>query len=238
MKINFSVYNLYVFLFITIPFISKSQMLGEEGFRLYDFRDTEGSLIKFGSEMGVVGSPMLREGWAAGTIKFKSGKTFTDTAINYSLYTNKLYLKRDDRYLELVQPADAFTLTFQLEGGATVDHHFKSGYPAVNDLTENSFYEVYFDGKNIQLVGWLHKKVVQPFTYGGPSEKSYSLIQDFYLYHAAEKKMIPISSFSPDALKKLIPGYASNISTYCSSHKVSSKNREQYVGLLSFLDTN
>lgn len=62
MKIIFSLFMFYVVLFIMMPFVSKSQMYGEEGFRLYDFRDTEGTLIKFGSEMGVVGSPMLREG--------------------------------------------------------------------------------------------------------------------------------------------------------------------------------
>jgi hypothetical protein len=212
---------------------------GNDGaMRFFEMRDDQGALIKTASEMGVKGSPMIQDGWAAGTIHFKNGLTFYDTLMNFSLFTNKLYIARNNRYLELVQPASSFTLNFRNESGSMDSYLFKNGYPAIEDHDSSFMYEVLYAGENLQLLSWQHKKVIETFNYGSPHEKEYAIVQKLYVYLPKEKKMTPLSSYAVQAAKKSLPDYADNIQAYAASHKLNGKDKTQFVDLLSYLDKN
>ena len=138
---------------------AQMQYSGNDGaMRFFEMRDDQGALIKTASEMGVKGSPMIQDGWATGTIHFKNGLQFHDTLMNFSLFTNKLYIARNNRYLELVQPASSFTLNFRNEAGSIDTYQFKNGYPAIEDHDSSFMYEVLYAGENLQLLSWQHKK--------------------------------------------------------------------------------
>lgn len=240
MKTNFRLLTAFLFVQIIVsPAVSNAQaMLAAEGIRLVEYRNMDGTLIKSGKEMDVVGSPMLEDGWGKGTIRFMNGKIFSDTGVNLSLYTHKLYVQRSNSYIELVQPVTSFQLSFQNENQQPVTHTFKNGFPAVGDRDENDFYEVLYEGKNLQLLVWLHKKVVEHFIYNGPQQKEYELVQRMYLYKPGENKMIPLNNaWSVKSVEKSLPSYTGDILSYNSSHKIDAKNKEQFVGLVSYLDS-
>jgi len=239
MKTNFRLLIALLFIqAIASPIITNAQtMVGNEGIRLVEYRNLDGTLIKSGKEMGVVGSPMVQDGWARGTVRFKNGLVLSDAGINFSLYDHKLYAQRNNSFLELVQPVTSFQLTFKNENEQPVTHTFKNGFPAVDELDKNDFYEVLYEGKNLQLLVWLHKKVVENFTYGGPQQKEYELVQHMYLYKPSENKMIPLNNaWSVKSVEKSLPSYTDDILSYNSSHKINSKNKEQFVELVSYLD--
>jgi len=222
--------------------LSQAQMqyAGNDGtMRFFEMRDDQGALIKTASEMGVKGSPMIQDGWEAGIIHFKNGLQFNDTVMNFSLYNNKLYIARNNRYLELVQPAVSFTLNFRNESGTIDTHVFKNGYPGIEDHDSTCMYEVLYDGENLQLISWEHKKVIETFNYGSPHEKEYALVQKLYLYLPKEKKITALSSYAVQSAKKSLPAaYADNIQSYAASHKLNGKDKNQFVDLLSYLDKN
>ncbi len=239
MKTNFRLLAAFLFMqFIASPAVSHAQtMLGNPGVRLVEYRNMDGTLIKSGKELGVFGSPMLQDGWGRGTVRFKNGQVLSDTGINFSLYDHKLYVQRNNSFIELIQPVTSFQLSFRNENEQPVMHTFKNGFPAVGDLDENDFYEVLYEGKNLQLLVWLHKKVVEYFVYNGPQQKEYELVQHMYLYRPGENKMIPLdNAWSVKSVRKSLPSYTGDILSYNSSHKIDSKNREQFVELVSYLD--
>jgi hypothetical protein len=215
----------------------KAQFAGNAGtLSFFELRDNEGGLIKTASEMGVVGNPMMLPDWGYGKIHFLSGKIFADSAMNLSLYNHKLFVKHENRFFEIVQPFSAVTLIYHGENGPDEAHTFKNGFPAVNGHDETAVYEVLFEGENLQLLTWIHKKVIETFNYGSPREKEYSLVQQYYVYMPKEKKMTQLSSYAINSVKKSLPAYADNIQAYYASHTINTRDKQQVLDLLAYLD--
>ncbi|MBV9987074.1 MAG: hypothetical protein JO301_05310 [Chitinophagaceae bacterium] len=236
MKKKFS-FSFALILLTAIPqFLHAQGMVGSEGVRLLEFRDVDGTLFKSGAELGIRGTPMVEEGWARGTVHFRNGLVFTDSAINMSLYNGRLYVRRNNRYIELVQQAASLSLSFQHEDNSSASYEFKSGFPAVDELTENTIYQVLYEGHNLQLLSFERKKVVDPNTYGGPTQKEYTTIRQLFLFQPADRKMVRLKSFSAEALRNALPFYNAGITNYLGSGKKSPRNKEQFLEMLAFLD--
>ena len=211
---------------------------GNEGtLRFFELKDMDGGLIKTASEMGVNGSPMLFPDWSAGTIHFQSGKVFADSAMNFSLYTHTLFIKRDNRFFEIVQPVASVTLRSHDENANEIIHTIKSGFPAVNGHDTTTMYEVLFEGENLKVLTWAHKKVIETFNYGAPRAKEYQLIQQFYVFIPQENKITILNSYTVAALKKTLPSYADAIQAYCTQHNINTKSKSQINELLAYLDS-
>jgi len=213
---------------------SFAKIPGTKGF--LQLSDNEGSNIKSAGEPGVNGTPMLSNIWLIGTIHFQSGETVKDSAINYSLYSKKLYKKQDNYFFEIVQPIVSISFVDPDEktnGGMRL---FKTGYPNIEANTNKSLYEVLFEGENLELLLWQQKRVIEINNYGKPNEKEYELLEKQYIYFPQKKKIEQISISSISNLKKSLPIYADAIQNYTSSHKVNLKNKEQLTGLLNYLD--
>jgi hypothetical protein len=212
-----------------------STFVGNEGtLRFFELYDSEGKPIKTASEMGVAGSPMLFEGWASGVVHYKNGVVFADTAMNYSLFDNQLFYVRDHRMFKIVLPVASFYLSY-MDKGEAVNYHFKSGYPAVDGRDTMSLYEVLYEGDNLQLVQWTHKKVKESFGYGNVHEKSFAPEKILYVYLPKEHTMTELRP-AIAVIKKRLPAYADIISDYCSKNKINIKDEEQVTALFAYLD--
>lgn len=230
--------------FVTLLFIGfqhqqviaqTSTFVGNEGtLRFFELYDSEGKPIKTASEMGVNGSPMLLEGWASGVVHYKNGVVFADTAMNYSLFDNQLFYVRDHRMFKIVLPVASFYLSY-MDKGEAVNYHFKSGYPAVDGHDSASLYEVLYEGDNLQLVQWSHKKVKESFGYGSGHEKSFAPEKILYVYIPKENTMTELRP-AIAAIKKRLPAYADIINEYCVKNKINIKDEEQVTALFAYLD--
>jgi hypothetical protein len=237
MKMRLSLAILGFLQFAGMPGGASAQgLVGVEGVRLLEFRDVDGMLFKSGNELGVRGTPMVEDGWGRGRVHFKNGLDFADSAINMSLYNGRLYVRRNNRYIELVQPAASVSLSFQHEDYSTVTYEFKSGFPAIGELSENTLYEVLFEGNNLQLLSFERKKVVDPNNYGGSTQKEYATVRQLYLYQPAEKKIVLLKSYSMDAFRSSLPSYEKALTKYAVSGKKNPKNKEQFLELLTYLE--
>lgn len=223
-------------LFCTQTLLAQStKFVGNEGtLHYFELFDGEGKPIKMASEMGVNGSPMLLEGWASGVVRYKNGVVFADTAMNYSTFDNKIFYIENNKLYQIVLPVASFYLTYTKSGEA-VNYHFKSGIPAIDDHDTSALYEVLYEGANLQLLQWNHKKVKELSNYGSSREKEFYPEKQLYLYRPKEQT---ITSIRPSlaSLKKVLPAYAEMIQDYTKSKKLSVKTNDQMVDLVAYLD--
>ncbi len=212
------------------------QYLGNDGsLRFLEWYDTEGTRIKTASEMGVKGTPLLREGWGSGVVQYQSGEKVAYKAINYSLSEQKLYYTQNKKLYQVVNAIEYFTIGYLTIEGDSVSYHFKKGIPAIDQQNENSFYEVLFEGNNLQLLQWNHKKMKDIFNYGGSREKEFVLDQQLYVYQLKENKLRALKQALP-AIKKTLPAYAAIIQAYADRHKISVRDKDELVHLIAYLD--
>ena len=212
------------------------RFIGNDGaMRIYDMYDDAGNRIKTASEMGVTGSPMLHNGWATGVVRCRDGKIFADTAMNFSLVEKKLYYAQQNRLFQIVLPVKEFALHFDNENGDSTVYLFRNGFPVIDENDANSLYQVLFEGDNMQLLQWNHKKVREIFNYGSGSEKVFELVQQLYVYFPKENMMTAVKPAIP-AIKKTLPAYTQGIEAYFSTHKLNAKDKEQMIDLVAYLD--
>ena len=225
-----------VILFSSAKAQNGSKYVGNDGsLHIFEMYDDAGNRIKTAEEMGVKGSPMVYNGWASGTVRFGNGRTFSDTGLNFSLVEKKLYMTKENKIFEMTLPINSFSLIFSTENGDSVLYQFKKGYPSIDDNDNNSFYRVLFEGENMQLLQWNHKKVREIYTYGSGKEKEFELVQQLYVYFPKENTITAVKP-AVTSIKKALPAYNNSIETYVSSHKINSKDQGQMVDLVAYLD--
>jgi len=203
--------------------------------RFYEFRDDNGLPIKTASEMAATGTPMLRPGWALGTIQYDNGFTLTSAAVNFSVFDNKLFYISQHKLYTTVLPVASFSLTFAYDETDPVSYQFKKGYPAVDKQDTASFYEVLFEGDHLQLLQSYHSVVRDTYTYSISREKRFELEQQFYVYFPKENTIRALKP-TPGAIAKALPNYAENIKTWNADHDLHGADKDKLIQLVAYLD--
>jgi len=217
--------------------IASGKLAGNDGAanKYYEFYDNSGNKIKNAGEEDVKGTPMFKEDWGSGVVKFKNGKEFKDSLMNFSLFENKLFFSKYNQIFIVSEPVEEFMITYKNEKGNFDKVHFKCGYPIVEKKDANTFYEVLYEGQGLQLLRWEQKKINESYSYGGAREREFSLMQQLYVYEVKENKMTDISS-TVSSIKKSLPQCANYIDDYTAKHKLNSKDPQQLISLFAFLD--
>ncbi|HVZ24477.1 MAG TPA: hypothetical protein VG842_00380 [Sediminibacterium sp.] len=216
--------------------MSNSTFMGNSGaMKFFELYDNAGHPIKTANEMPAVGTPMLFPGWTKGWVHYRNEAIFQDTALKFSLADKKLYYQREGKYYTLVLPVDSFSLSFPVEGGNILVYQFKSGYPAIDDQDENTFYRVLFEGSNLQLLELEQKRVRESFDYGSTHEKQYVLVKTLYVYQPVENRLTALR-MSLNGLKKSFPNWAGDIQAYAAVNKLDAKNNAQVISLMQYID--
>jgi hypothetical protein len=215
------------------------QFAGSDGIpRNLEFHDADGNLIPIGEHADVNGSPMLRDQWAFGVINFTNGTSFTDTAINFSLFDHKLFFKRDNKAYPVKYPVKDFTLNYTGESGEKIIYQFRSGYPAIDKQDGATLYALLCDGKTFQLLNWEYKKIAEVQNYGGGLTREFALVKDYYVYLPGENKLVELGIRPTlDGIKKILVNYAGQIAGYNSAHKFNARKEEDLVQLFSYLNS-
>ena len=215
---------------------SSTQYVGNGGgLRYFEWFDSEGNRIKTAEEMGVKGTPMLHEGWGNGNVVYTNGQKLKIEKMNFSLCENKLYYTLDKRLFQIVLPVASFDITIPDNDGDDYTYRFKSGYPAVDNQDGASLYEVLYEGDNIQLLQWNHKKIKEFSNYGSSREKEFSLEQQLYVYMPHDKTIMALKQAVP-AMRKTLPAYAEIINAYAEKHKLNPRNKHEVTDLIAYLD--
>jgi hypothetical protein len=229
-------------LFISILFSKfgysqiKGRLWGSDGVSHYsEILDFTGKPIPIGDNGNINGSPLLQEKWSLGLICLTNGVKYFDSSLNYSLYDDKLFLKKNDNTYPINLSVKEFSILNSKDTAKI--YLFQSGYPAINDKNSFTFYEVLFAGNFLKLLKSKHKKIVENSNYGSASQREYSLINEYFVFMPKSNRMVDLGmKVNLNEIRKNFPDYEKNISTYISSHKLNTKKDEDLIQLFYFLD--
>ena len=213
-----------VILFICILFCKPcySQNFREAVPQNYQFLDAEKKPIQIGKDPGYIdGSPSFQDQWAFGILKLENGKVFSDSSINYSLYSGRLFIKRNGNIYPIDYPVKEFILESPNNQAEKKIYHFERNFPPIHQNNYSTFYEVLFDGTSIKFLKKEDKLVNTNHPYNEPEEREYSTITKFFIFFPKENKIVELGrKVTLKALKKNLPQYSYLIDSYISFHKL------------------
>ncbi|AYL98621.1 hypothetical protein [Mucilaginibacter celer] len=220
-------YNLYcIVLFLFIGAQAKAQYLQDYTGRPYYLKTND----------GVQGNPLLTETWYTATVDFANGKT-ANAILNYNLRGDELLFKnpKDSAVLAFVEPVKSFSIKgIRLEESDQADITFASGFPAVDDQTNKTFYQVVGDGK-IKLLRYYKKKVLESTEFSSQIV-SRTLVTSNSYYLFANNQMVKIKPSQKTVLAAM-NDKADKMQEYLKANKVDFKSDVALAKLFGYYNS-
>ena len=180
----------------------------------------------------VEGSAMFSPDWNLANINFQNGKVAKDIPVQFNLYDNQLYFKKDDMILVFVDPVASFQFAYA-DNGVRRLAHFSNGYPAVQKNTEDTYYQVLVNGP-MELLKYVSKTLAQRAEYGQTSKYEYQSWEDLYAYNASTKTIVKIKDKS--SLTNAFPAFAKAINDFAAQRNSKLKSEAELVDLFNTLN--
>jgi hypothetical protein len=218
--------------------VLSGRYMGSDGIqRDYQFLDGENNPIPIGDRGCIEGSPLLQSKWTFGILKLQNGQTIADSALNYSLYNNKLFFERNGSIYQVNKQVNEFFIQPSIDPSADKFFHFQKGFPAIDQNDYSSFYEVLFDGISIKLLKKDDKNIQVSYQYSGPIDRHYYTLHKFYVFIPKENRLIELGKrITLKDLRKNLTGYAAQIDAYTAAHKITNNEEADFLGLFEYLD--
>lgn len=172
----------------------------------------------------IEGSMFFYDKWSVGDVTNADGTVLKNVRLKYSVYGDQLiFAGANGEMMALDKPSKRFTLNTVV---------FASGFPAVDNFTADSYYQVIEDGKT-KLLKHTSKTVIE--IKGGYSTTSkvtrqFTTTEAWYILKNGS--MIKVKPDKKSVLAAL-NDKATDIDTYLASHKVNFKNDTELAGLLN-----
>ncbi|AEI48701.1 hypothetical protein Runsl_2289 [Runella slithyformis DSM 19594] len=137
-------------------------------------QDINGRPMFEGGYTEIEGSPYLNDAWSRGSVKAKNnGKTYELAKMRYDLYKDEL------EYEENQKP---YRFSKEITEFSTNDGVFRSGFPAIDPLTDRNFYQVLYDG-NVKLLKHTSVRIQTEKLYGSATQtKRFMKDEALYLF--------------------------------------------------------
>lgn len=171
----------------------------------------------------IEGSMFFYDKWTIGDVTNADGTMLKNVKLKYSVYGDQLiFAAANGEMVALDKPARRFTLNTVV---------FASGFPAVDNFTTNTYYQLIYDGKT-KLLKHTSKTVTE--IKGGYSTSSkvtrqFTTTETWYVLK--NENMIKIKPDKKTVLAAL-DDKAAGINTYLAANKVNFKNDADLARLL------
>ena len=207
-------FNFTILLLLLINGVSKAQFL----------QDIQGRVITTQTYTDVIGSPFLNDAFVNGNVVLTNGVKFQSVPVKYSSYNDELFFKnpKDESLLSFVVPVKSFELLGQT---------YVNGFPAIDNFTENSFYEL-IANSSVKLLEKNYKTILENKPYNSASvEKKFEDNIIYYVFKAGKMKR-----FKPSK-KDFMETFAdksSEIDVFLKKEKVDFKNNADLVKVFEY----
>lgn len=203
----------------------------------YQFLDGENKPILIGDRGNIQGSPLLQSEWTFGILKLQNGQSISDSALNYSLYNDKLFFKRNGNIYQVDKPVNEFFLRSSVDPLGDKFFHFQKGFPPINTYDYSSYYEVLFSGISIKFLKKDDADIQVNYQYNGPIDRHYHTLHKFFVFLPKENIMYDLGKkITLKDLKRNLPAYAAEIDAYTANHKIINNEEADFVPLFEYLD--
>ncbi len=185
--------------------------------------------------MSTSGNKKFATDWLNGNVLFKSGKQIANAELEFDVASNELHFRQNNKAYVYSEPVKAFSLVALIKNESKT-FLFKTGYPDFGRQNDNTFYLVLTSGKKFDLVKYLSVTVDEQFNYNSNSERTYKIMEDYFVYDAAARKMLLLNAKNAQSLKKIFPQYENAIDKAMSEKKEKRWSEQELVNLVNELN--
>ncbi|HUS03617.1 MAG TPA: hypothetical protein VMY77_17875 [Chitinophagaceae bacterium] len=182
--------------------------------------------------MDIRNSPYFIESWQNSLIKLNDGRVLEGIKTRFNINNFSVHFTTDEKVQmffppELVKELDIYEKTET----KNIMYKFKTGFPKVDNLDQNSFYQVLSEG-TISLLKSIRKNlVVNKNDISGEVEKQFIFYENYYLF--SNNKMIRLKK-DKDFILKLVSAKKDKIEEFMKDHPTNFKNIADLVSLVNF----
>jgi hypothetical protein len=154
--------------------------------------DLNGKPIPSADRLGIEGTPMLFQSWSIGAVHFKGGKQASGLELEYSLVNDELHFKREGAAYLFADTVAAFTiLNNSIDSVEKVS--FRRIFHDPEEKSDAHFFQVMEDGKNIQVLRHLAKKVEEEYVYNLPPS-THTLSRNIWILDVRKNRLFKVNN--------------------------------------------
>jgi hypothetical protein len=193
-------------------------------------QDINGRVVSEITYTDVEGTPYLFEEWNTGIVRAKeNAKVFDGVKMRYDAYKDEVEYEKNGKLYRLGPEIMAFTLP---TGDAL--YEFRSGFPAVGDQTEQSFYRVLSDG-NTKILKRYEMKMREEKPYNSATVTKRFNMQE-QLYVLKKGTMYPIRTNDRKGIMKLVSDEKNLMNYVIKEEQLNFKTEDDIVKLFEEYD--
>ena len=207
-------FNLTILLLLFINGVLKAQFL----------QDIQGRVITTQTYTDVIGSPFLNDAFVNGNVVLINGVKFQNVLLKYSSYNDELFFKnpKDESLLSFVVPVKSFELLGLM---------YINGFPAIDNFTENSFYEL-IANSSVKLLLKNYKTILENKAYNSAStEKKFEDNKIYYVFKDGKMKRFKPSKKD---FMEILADKSLEIDVFLKKEKVDFKNNADLAKVFEY----
>ncbi len=183
------------------------------------------------SEVG--GSPFFSADYILAAVHIKNDVTVTDIPVKFNIYNNAMMVRKDGQDMKLAS-FDMVSYDEKAADGKVKNFKFRQGYPAIDNHSEQSIYQVVSMGPRVHLLKYLSQKVEDAATLGDYSRREIVTTEQLYIYvPGGEIKRIKPSK---QAIVDALPALSAKIDEIANANNLKLKSEAEIAFLVDALN--
>jgi len=184
---------------------------------------------------GIDGHPFFIESFKSSNIKLVSGDSFNNVIARLDICKQVIQIKLKGDTVKTVLPGNIAEITFyDTVGSAIHSYKFQSGYPEVDNLKRNTYYQVISDGKITMLKSSIKKINKAKNEMSGEVISQFDTYEDYYLYVKYEMKRIKKDK---EYLLNLLADKRKELESYIEVQKINFRSIESIKKLIDYYNS-
>jgi len=184
---------------------------------------------------GVEGNPFFNENFRSSTIKLVSGLEFNNVTARLDLYKQIIQVRLNGDTVKMVLPGSIIEIVFyDTVQSLTNEYKFQTGYPEIDNLNRNNFYQVLSDGKITLLRSSIKKINKFKNEMSGETSSQFDIYEDHYLYVKYEMKRVKKDK---EYLLNLLADKRKELEVYIAAQKMNFRSMDSIKKLIDYYNS-
>ena len=184
---------------------------------------------------GVEGNPFFNENFRSSTIKLVSGLEFNNVTARLDLYKQIIQVRLNGDTVKMVLPGSIIEIVFyDTVQSLTNEYKFQTGYPEIDNLNRNNFYQVLSDGKVTLLRSSIKKINKSKNEMSGETSSQFDIYEDHYLYVKYEMKRVKKDK---EYLLNLLADKRKELEVYITAQKMNFRSMDSIKKLIDYYNS-
>ena len=182
----------------------------------------DGELVDY---KDVAGNPYLFKDWSDGVIRFTSGRSLNQFKLKFDCARNQLVLQFDGSSFAAESKVREFVM-YPKSGKKKDSLIFRKGFPAIDKSSDNTYYQVLFEGKVILLRLFARDIIEEKQIVSTSNNKRMEEVERFYFLMDGAMSLLPQDR---NDLLKLFPNHKDPLTQFVSERQLKMRSAEDFL---------